>query len=125
MDGRVGQNNTPDEQQLKASLVEGLLPEIKHNVIKHCIHVDRGRLEDVLAHARHMEKVVKQAGDKVTKKKEKLGERLMMAQLQALEQQARPSWKQEYGRGHDQGRDRGGQQWLLRDGCYRCGSLSY
>ena len=48
--------------------------------------LDMGCLSDVLAHARHTEKVVARSEEKVNKKKEKLGNRLQMAKLQNYEQ---------------------------------------
>lgn len=113
-------DDSPYEQQLKASLVEGLLPEIRHYVTKHCIHVDSGRIADVLAHARHTERTLRQAGDKVAKTKEKLGEKLQLAQLQVYEQQTYRG----RGRGSSRGRGRK-RRTYKQDGCFRCGSLTH
>lgn len=65
--------------------------------------MDRGQIADVLAHSRQAENVMGQAGDKGTKKKEKLGERLQMAQLQAYEQQTHGG----IGHGRERGLGRG------------------
>lgn len=114
----------PHEQQEKNFFVEGLRPEIRSLVQKHCVLLDTGRLSDVPAHARQSEKVVARSEEKSEKKKEKLGSRLQMAQLQAYESKIQ----------HSRGRGRSGKRGRAQarpstknrsDACYRCGSYRH
>lgn len=121
-----GDNDSPYEQQEKTCFVEDLLPEIKKYVQKHCIELERGRLEPALTYARHAEKVMNNATEKETKIKNKMGERLQMAQLQAYEQQINR------GRGKSRGGYRGrapsrgkGRGYREQRGCFRCGSFEH
>ncbi|XP_034077708.1 uncharacterized protein LOC117549735 [Gymnodraco acuticeps] len=111
----------------KTCLMEGLLPEIKKYVQKHCIELERGRLEPVLTYARHAEKVMNNANEELKTIKNKMGERLQMAQLQAYEQQInRGRGKRRGGyRGRERAPSRGKGRGYEQRGCFRGGSFEH
>ena len=75
----------PYKQQLKNCFLESMDKQISHQVRKHCIDWERGRLPFIHDYVTHAEQSLNASEKKTQQNKIRLTERLQMAQLQARE----------------------------------------